>query len=58
MDAKLNKLRKVKTDNHKWLIYYIDEANNQKWVKEYPESEYHGGGLPQLRELPRFPWED
>ncbi|UOK41625.1 MULTISPECIES: Imm27 family immunity protein [Flavobacterium] len=49
-------LTKVKTDDSGWYTYYVDE-NSQKWLEEYPNSECHGGGLPQLRLLDKFPWE-
>jgi len=35
---------------------YIDE-NSEKWILEYPNSEYHGGGTAQLRSIEKFPWE-
>ncbi|ESU24560.1 hypothetical protein FLJC2902T_32000 [Flavobacterium limnosediminis JC2902] len=49
-------LRKITTDESGWNIYYIDNDSN-RWIEEYPNSEYHGGGLPQLRLLEKFPWE-
>ncbi len=49
-------LNKVRSDSSGWLTYYID-ADSKKWVEEYPHSEYHGGGHPQLRQLVAFPWE-
>jgi len=51
-------LKKIKIDNINWLTYYLDENTGQKWVKEYPHSEYHGGGAPQLRLIEKFPWEE
>ena len=54
---KVETLKKVKVDGNNWLIYFLDESNNQKWVQEYPNSEYHGGGAPQLRLIEKFPWE-
>jgi len=53
---KRNKLTKVATDKTGWLIYYLED-NDKKWVEEYPNSEYHGGGLPQLRVIEKFPRE-
>lgn len=53
---KKKKLNKVRTDESGWLTYYVDE-HNEKWIEEYPNSESHGGGLPQLRLLEKFPWE-
>lgn len=53
--AKQKQLRLLKQLN--WENYYIDEATNEKWVEEYPHSEMHGGGPPQLRMIETFPWE-
>jgi hypothetical protein len=53
---KKNSLQKIKTDNVNWKIYYLDPVTNEKWVEEYPLSEAHGGGAPQLRLLDKFPW--
>lgn len=49
-------LTKVGTSEDGWSTYYIDEIL-AKWILEYPNSEYHGGGLPQLRLIEKFPWE-
>jgi len=51
-------LKKIKIDNINWLTYYLDENTGQKWVKEYPHSEYHGGDVPRLRLIEKFPWEE
>jgi hypothetical protein len=57
VESKEIQLKKVKTDSIKWLVYFLDEKTLEKWVKEYPDSEYHGGGSPQLRLIEKFPWE-
>lgn len=57
LDLKKIKLQKVRVDNINWLVYYIDENTNEKWVEEYINSGLHGGGPPQLRLLDKFPWE-
>ena len=54
---KLELLKKVRTDVENWKIYYVDEINNEKWVEEYPGSELHAGGPPELRLMIKFPWE-
>jgi len=51
-------LQEVKNDVINWKTYYIDSNTNEKWVQEYPHSEYHGGGEPQLRLISKFPWEE
>ncbi|MBC7873666.1 MAG: hypothetical protein H7Y01_06710 [Ferruginibacter sp.] len=57
MFEKIKTLKQIKIDGENWLIYYVDEINGDKWVKEYPESEYHGGGPAQLKLVEKFPWE-
>ena len=57
MNEKIKSLKQVYIDGANWQVFYIDELNEEKWVKEYPESEYHGGGTPQLKEIDFFPWE-
>ncbi|CAM4033584.1 Imm27 family immunity protein [Flavobacterium antarcticum] len=49
-------LFKVSTDESGWITYYVDE-NSCKWIEDYPDSENHGGGLPRIRKLEKFPWE-
>jgi len=56
LDKKEN-LKKIKVDNINWLVFYIDELSNEKWVEEYPYSEMQGGGPSQLRLISEFPWE-
>lgn len=56
LENKISELVKIQTDSSGWSTYYVDNGKN-KWVKEYPNSEQHGGGLPQLRQLIKFPWE-
>ncbi len=53
---KKKSLKKIRADSSRWTVFYQDE-NFGKWVEEYPNSEYHGGGQPQLRLLEKFPWE-
>ena len=57
LDLKKKTLKKVTSDDSGWTTYYIDE-NSGRWVEEYPNSEFHGGGLPQLRLIEKFPWEN
>jgi len=47
-------LKKLKVNVENWLVFCVDEANGDKWVKEYPHSEYHGGGSVQLKLLDKF----
>jgi hypothetical protein len=52
---KINQLKLIKQLN--WENYYLEENTGKKWIEEYPKSEMHGGGPPQLRLLQKFPWE-
>jgi hypothetical protein len=51
-------LKKIRTDSVNWIIYYMDEVRNEKWLEEYPYSEMQGGGPPQLRKIAYYPWEE
>jgi hypothetical protein len=57
LDKKLDSLNQVKVDSTNWTVFYIDTLTNEKWVKEYPHSEMHGGGAPILKRIEKFPWE-
>jgi hypothetical protein len=56
LDNKLESLRRVKVDSTNWTVFYIDIMTNEKWVKEYPHSDMHGGGAPILKKIEKFPW--
>jgi hypothetical protein len=53
---KQKRLKLVKQLN--WENYYIDELTSEKWLEEYPNSQLHGGGVPQLRLIEKFPWDE
>jgi hypothetical protein len=57
IESKEATLTKIKTDSINWTIYYENKQTGEKWVKEYPDSSYHGGGAPQLRKIEKFDWE-
>ncbi|NTS43923.1 hypothetical protein HRG84_23790 [Flavisolibacter sp. BT320] len=57
LDEKLETLKQVKADTTNWTVFYIDVATDEKWVKEYPHSEMHGGGAPVLKQIEKFPWD-
>lgn len=57
IERKLSTFTEVRVDPTNWNIYYIEESTGEKWQKEYPNSEHHGGGAPQLRKIDKFPWE-
>jgi urate oxidase len=57
IDSKIKELELIKTDDGGWVTYYIDEKTSEKWIKDYPNSSYHGGGVPTLTKVEKFPWE-
>jgi hypothetical protein len=57
LSSKKKFLLKIGTDETGWLVYFVDRDSN-RWVEEYPNSEYHGGANPQLRLIEKFPWEE
>ena len=44
-------LRKVRTDPQTWTVEYEDPATGERWIMDYPDSGYHGGGSPRLRRV-------
>lgn len=56
-DEKINSLKEVKVDSINWKIFYLDPLSGEKWIKEYPNSEMHGGGPSILRRIEKFQWE-
>ncbi|WDE10651.1 Imm27 family immunity protein [Thalassomonas haliotis] len=38
----------VTTDNSGWESLFKNTETNQYWVRTYPDSSLHGGGLPLL----------
>jgi len=54
---KIESLNQVKVDSSTWQVFYLDPLTGEKWVKEYPQSELHGGGPPILFSIDKFPWE-
>lgn len=50
-------LKEIKIDPVKWVTYFIDDQNGEKWIEEHLYPEMQGGGPPQLRLIDKFPWE-
>ncbi len=46
-----NYLIEVGVDDSGWNKLYKDPENNRYWELNYPESELHGGGAPQLKSV-------
>lgn len=57
LNEKIETLKQVKVDSTRWKVFYLDILTNEKWIKEYPHSEMHGGGEPILKQIDKFPWE-
>jgi len=55
--SKLKSLKQVSEANENWEIFHIDEVSGEKWIEEVLFPEMHGGGIPQLRLIEKFPWE-
>ncbi|MDR6803143.1 hypothetical protein J2Y45_000413 [Dyadobacter sp. BE34] len=53
LELKLETLVNVGGDSD-WNVYYLD-SDGSKWIKSYPDSGYHGGGLPILTKVAQFP---
>lgn len=56
-EEKIKTLKVLKVDSLNWKTYFLDVMSDEKWVKEYPYSEMHGGGPPILKLIEKFPWE-
>lgn len=41
----------VATDESGWETLYQDKASKEFWVRTFPDSQLHGGGLPLLTML-------
>lgn len=44
-------LKKVAIDLAQWQVQYVCPLSRRAWLMDYPNSEYHGGGPPRLRQL-------
>ena len=44
-------LTKTGHDYKSWAVAYECEATGRTWILDYPDSEYHGGGPPRLRQV-------
>ena len=44
-------LKKLGHDASGWEVLYRDADDGRLWELTYPQSEFHGGGPPQLRYL-------
>jgi len=53
----IEKLVEIKSEEDGWVTYFLDEKTNEKWIREYPNSDLHGGGSATLTQLEFFPWE-
>lgn len=37
-------------DEH-WRVPYVDRETGERYLMEYPDADYHGGGVPRLRRV-------
>ena len=44
-------LEKIATDESGWETLFFNQKLNTYWEKTYPNSEFHGGGKPELKEV-------
>jgi hypothetical protein len=44
-------LRRVRTDPSGWESEYVCQVTGHRWIKDYPQSEAHGGGWARLRRM-------
>ena len=44
-------LEKITTDESGWETLFFNKKSNKYWEKTYPNSEFHGGGKPELKEV-------
>ena len=44
-------LEKGEVDDQQWLVKYRCPETRRSWLLDYPDSGYHGGGPPRLRQL-------
>jgi immunity protein 27 of polymorphic toxin system len=54
IDAKLKKLVKVGTAADGWTHYYRDDYTKEQWIFTTYKSEFHGGGIPVLKRIPKL----
>ena len=43
--------KKIATDDSGWESLYFDAKLKTYWEETFPNSEYHGGGNPELRKV-------
>jgi hypothetical protein len=44
-------LKKITIDESGWETLFFNQKSNTYWEKIYPNSEFHGGGKPELKEI-------
>jgi hypothetical protein len=48
-------LQTIFVDSEIWQSLYECPITHIYWLKDYPDSEYHGGGSPRLRKISAGP---
>lgn len=44
-------LQRLSADYETWAVTYACPTTGRRWLLDYPQSEFHGGGPPRLRQL-------
>lgn len=44
-------LNELRVDGRLWQIEYMCPETAVRWLMDYPNGEYHGGGPPRLRKI-------
>ena len=44
-------LEKIATDESGWETLFFNKKSRKYFEKTYPNSEFHGGGKPELKEI-------
>lgn len=52
---KIKILKKIKYFPTRWITFYLDESNGEKWVDSKPNSNFQGGGSSILTLVDEFP---
>jgi hypothetical protein len=50
-ENKKTKLKKIATDESGWKTLFFNQESKTYWEKTYPNSEFHGGGKAELKEV-------
>jgi len=46
-----NHLKKIRVDGENWQVLFECPLTGIQWLKDFPDSGFHGGGSPRLRKI-------